>query len=299
MIRSLFLIVIIFITLIAPLSAVITIDTVAGVCGSLTVSQSTSLETSGTNLPRFGVNQTADYTYDGSQASILTNGRTQITRSSEVDRTDSNYYAAETLLSTDYMGLAEDTAGMINIQPNEPQNMCDSNNFLSGDATTGSYPISESYEGRTGVVMHNGGTYQSEVGLNDGDVHVSGAADIESGGYLYQNRIITSKKGFDKNATTLNLADTTTKNVIARTAINGEETAVHMTITSDYGTITPAYDDVIKVEEAEQPMSISADRVNETVSNSTIEVASNLTEVELPKESPGLADVSNQSIVRE
>lgn len=256
------------------------------------------METAGGNLPRFGVNQSADYTYDGSQTSVLTNGRTQFTRSTTVDQTDSNYYVGKTALSTDYMGLAEDTAGMINIQSNEPENMCDQNGMLSGGATSGSYPVSESFEGRTGVVFHDGGAYESEVGLNDGDVHLSGAADIESKGYLYQNKHITSMKGFDKNSTALNLATSETMHTIIRTAtVDGEE-EVHKRVTSEYSTITPAFDEVITAAATSEIIeSISAERLDETI-NETINETTNLTVEQTHPPSKGLAEISGQSIDR-
>ena len=295
----LFTITILCILFVTPSLAISTTTVEGSISGSISYSQCVSMETSGDNLPRFGVNQT-DYTYDGSQTSVLTNGRTQFTRTTTVDQTDSNYYVGKTGLSTDYMGLAEDTAGMINIQPNEPEQMCDQAGMLSGAATSGQYPVSETFEGRTGVVLHNGGAYESEVGLNDGDVHLSGAADITSKGYLYQNKRLTSMKGFDKNTTALNLQTSETMNAIIRTTtVDGEE-EVHKRVTSDYSTITPAFDEVI-TEAATSTIieSISADRVDETI-NETVNESVNLTPTELPDqshgESIGLQDLTNESI---
>lgn len=270
------------------------------ISGSISYHQCVSMETAGGNLPRFGVNQSADYTYDGSQTSVLTNGRTQFTRSTTVDQTDSNYYVGKTALSTDYMGLAEDTAGMINIQSNEPENMCDSEGFLAGTGTgTGAYPVSESFEGRTGVVFHDGGAYESEVGLNDGDVHLSGAADIESKGYLYQNKHITSMKGFDKNSTALNLATSETMHTIIRTTtVDGEE-EVHKRVTSEYSTITPAFDEVITAAATSEIInSISADRVDDTINGTENESANLTISEQTHPPSKGLAEISGQSIDR-
>lgn len=284
---------VIFSLFITPMTAVSTTTVEGAVSGSVTYCQKVSMETSGTGLPRFGANQSIDYTYDGSQTSVLTNGRTYFTRKTTVDQTDSNYYAGTTGLSTDYMALAEDTAGMMNIQSNEPENMCDQNNFLNGYGTSGQYPVSESFEGKTGVVLHAGGAYESEVGLNNGDVHLSGAADITSKGYLYQDKIVTSMKGFDKNATALNLATSETMHTVIRTATTGGEEEVHKRITSEYTTITPAFDEVLKSVTENAPLtSISADRVDEA--NLTSTTPSNQSH----RESKGLEEISGQSIVR-
>jgi len=281
----------------APAVSTTTIDVSAS--GSLTYSHATSLETSGDGLqwPVFGNNQTS-YTYDGSQASVLTSGHTTLEREVVIDQTSSNYIAGLTTVTGDYMINAEDTAGMINIQPNEPENMCDQGDLTIGSgATSGSYPYSESFEGRTGVILHAGGAYQSEVGLNDGDVHLSGAADIPEKGYLYQSKIVTSKKGFDKNATTMNLDTSETMNTIIRTAIKGDETEVHAKVVSKYTSIADAFDDVIEAETDNQSITtISAERVNETVKESIIEFEEPVNQTH--GESKGLAEISGQSIIR-
>ena len=269
------------------------------VSGSISYSHCVSMETSGGNMPRFGVNQTPDYTYDGSQASVLSMGTTAFTRSVKVDQTDSNYYAATTGVAGDYMINAEDTAGMINIQGNEPENMCDQAGMLSGSAESGQYPVSETFEGKTGVIIHGGGAYESEVGLNDADVHLSGAADITSKGYLYQDKRITSMKGFDKNSTDLNLATHESMNTIIRTALpDGAESEVHKRIVSDYTSIAGAFDEVIAAENSNTTVeSISEERLDEFTNETVTEPLVNETPV--MKESPGLADVANMSIVRE
>lgn len=244
--------------------------------GSMTYSHTVSMERgdNGLNWPAFGANNTGSpYTYDGSQTSVVTLGRTSMKRDAKIDHTSGNFYAAEGSVAGDYMINAEDTAGMLNIQPNEPEQMCDSEGFLAGTGATGSYPISESYEGKTGVIIHGGGVYESEIGLNDGDVHLSGASDIATKGYLYGNVHTTSMKGFDKNSTGLNAVTTEDINFIGRTAINGTEEEFHGYFTKDYKTFTDSYDDLIEdIEKKDSTTitSISAERINETVNESTI-----------------------------
>ena len=275
--------------------------------GSMTYNHVVSMERADgkLNWPVFGANNTGSpYTYDGSQVSVLTLGRSSLKRESKVDHTDSNFYAAQGTVAGDYMINAEDTAGMLNIQPNEPEQMCDSEGFFMGTGATGSYPVSESYEGKTGVIIHDGGVYESEVGLNDGDVHLSGASDIVTKGYLYGNVHSTSMKGFDKNSTGLNAVTTEDVNYIGRTAINGTEEEFHGYFKQDYATATIAYDalidEIVEKQKSNVITSISADRVNETVENSTIEFEeSNLTANQTHGESKGLEEISGQSIIRE
>lgn len=274
----------------------------------MTYSHTVSMERAdgGLNWPTFGANNTGSpYTYDGSQTSVLTLGRSSMKRESKIDQTSSNFYAAQGTVAGDYMINAEDTAGMLNIQPNEPEQMCDSEGFLAGSGATGSYPVSESYEGKTGVIIHGGGVYESEVGLNDGDVHLSGASDIVTKGYLYGNVHSTSMKGFDKNSTGLNAVTTEDINYKGGTAaIDGKEEEFHGYFTNDYATVTTAYDELIEELEEKQEStitSISADRVNESVENSTIEFEEpvNLTANQTHGESKGLEEISGQSIIRE
>lgn len=95
--------------------------------GSMTYSHTVSIERAdgGLKYPVFGTNNTGSpYTYDGSQTSVLTLGRSSMKRESKVDTTDSNFYAAQGSVAGDYMINAEDTAGMLNIQPNEPEQSC-------------------------------------------------------------------------------------------------------------------------------------------------------------------------------
>jgi len=280
-----------------------TID--ASSAGSITYSHCVSLETAGEGLkwPVFGGNQTS-YTYDGSQASVVSMGRTTIQREVVIDQTSSNYIAGLTTVTGDYMINAEDTAGMINIQPNIPENMCDqaSLGLIGSDGSSSSYPYSESFEGKTGVILHAGGAYQSMVGLNDGDVTLSGAADIPEKGYLYQSKIVTSKKGFDKNATTLNLDTSETMNAIVRSAIKSDETEVHAKVVSKYTSVANAFDSVIEAEATNQSVTtISAERVNETSEESIIEFEEpvNLTANQTHGESKGLEEISGQSIIRD
>lgn len=244
--------------------------------GSTTYSHTVSMERSndGLNWPLFGPNNTGSpYTYDGSQTSVVTLGRTSMKRESKVDTSSGNFYAAQGSVAGDYMINAEDTAGMLNIQPNEPESMCDSEGFLAGTGATGSYPVSESYEGKTGVIIHGGGVYESEVGLDDGNVHLSGASDIVTKGYLYGNVHTTSMKGFDKNSTGLNAEITEHVNAIGRTAVNGEEEEFHGYFTKDHDTFTDGYDELIEeiTKEPETVTSISADRVDETINSTTNE----------------------------
>lgn len=299
--RIIIFVILISLLIVTPSLAISTTTVEGSVSGSVTYCQKVSMEVSGDGLkwPAFGANATSDYTYDGSQASVLTNGKTSFTRTSTVDQSSSNYYAANTALATTNMGLAEDTAGMMNIQPNEPQNMCDASNFLVGEATSGSYPISETFEGATGVVLHEGGSYESEVGLNNGDVHLSGAADIESEGYLYQDKKVTSMKGFDKNSTGLNLLTSETLHTIIRTATVDNETEVHKRVTSDYTSIEPAFDEIIEEEESEDLLtSISTERLDEFINgtNTTVEVNATPTEY---GEARSLQSLINQTIIRE
>lgn len=276
--------------------------------GSMTYSHTVSIERAdgGLKYPVFGTNNTGSpYTYDGSQTSVLTLGRSSMKRESKVDTTDSNFYAAQGSVAGDHMINAEDTAGMLNIQPNEPEQMCDSEGFLAGSGATGSYPMSESYEGRTGVIIHGGGAYESEVGLNDGDVHLSGASDIVTKGYLYGNVHTTSMKGFDKNGTGLNAVTTEDINFIGRTAVNGTEEEFHGYFTKDYTSFTDAYDelidDIVAKQQTNVITSISAERVNESVENSTIEYEEpvNLTTNQTHGESKGLEEISDQSIIKD
>jgi hypothetical protein len=275
--------------------------------GSITYSHVVSMERAdgGLNWPTFGANNTGSpYTYDGSQTSVLTLGRSSMKRESKIDQTSSNFYAAQGSVAGDYMINAEDTAGMLNIQPNEPEQMCDSEGFLAGSGATGSYPVSESYDGKTGVIIHGGGVYESEVGLNDGDVHLSGASDIVTKGYLYGNVHSVSMKGFDKNSTGLNAVTTEDINYKGGTALNGTEEEFHGYFKQDYATATTAYDELIEeLEEKQESVitSISADRVNESVENSTIEYEEpvNLTANQTHGESKGLEEISGQSIIRD
>jgi hypothetical protein len=275
--------------------------------GSITYSHVVSMERAdgGLNWPAFGANNTGSpYTYDGSRTSVLTLGRSSMKRESKIDQTSSNFYAAQGSVAGDYMINAEDTAGMLNVQPNEPEQMCDSEGFLAGSGATGSYPVSESYEGKTGVIIHGGGVYESEVGLNDGDVHLSGASDIVTKGYLYGNVHSTSMKGFDKNSTGLNAVTTEDINYKGGTALNGTEEEFHGYFTNDYATVTTAYDELIEELEEKQEStitSISAERVNETFEESIIEFEEpvNLTANQTHGESKGLEEISGQSIIRE
>ena len=260
--------------------------------GSMTYSHTVSMERAdgGLNWPAFGANNTGSpYTYDGSQTSVLTLGRSSMKRESKVDTTDSNFYAAQGSVAGDYMINAEDTAGMLNIQPNEPEQMCDSEGFLVGSGTTGSYPVSESYEGKTGVIIHGGGVYESEVGLTDGDVHLSGVSDITTKGYLYGNVHTTSMKGFDKNGTGLNAVTTEDINFIGRTAIDGKEEEFHGYFTKDYESFTDAYDelidDIVAKQQTNVITSISAERVNETEEDTTNETTNaSINETEITNE---------------
>lgn len=302
-----FIIFVIIISIIigAPAYAVSTTTVDATSSGSLTYSHCISMETAngGLQWPTFGHNQTS-YTYDGSQASVLTMGRSTLERQVNIDQTDSNYMAGMTTVTGDYMINAEDTAGMINIQPNIPEDSCDREGFLNGSGTTtGSYPYSENFEGKTGVILHAGGAYQSEVGLNDANVHLSGAADIPEKGYLYQSKIINSMKGFDKNSTGLNLDTSESMNIIARTAIKSDETEVHAKVVSEYTSIGTAFDDVIEAEAVNQfTTTISEERIDDELPNSTIEVneTANLTPTNSTYgEAPSLEELANQSIMRE
>ena len=142
------------------------------------------------------------------------------------------------------------------------------------------------------------------TGLNDGDVHLSGASDIVTKGYLYGNVHSTSMKGFDKNSTGLNAVTTEDINYKGGTALNGTEEEFHGYFTNDYATVTTAYDELIEELEEKQEStitSISADRVNESVENSTIEYEEpvNLTANQTHGESKGLEEISGQSIIRD
>ncbi|HOJ97599.1 MAG TPA: hypothetical protein PK024_12270, partial [Methanospirillum sp.] len=121
--------------------------------GSISYSHVVSMERANDKLnwPVFGANNTGSpYVYDGSQTSVLTLGRSSMKRESKVDQSTGNFYASQSAVAGDSMINAEDTAGMMNIQPNTPEQMCDSEGFLSGTgAASGNYPVSESYEGRT------------------------------------------------------------------------------------------------------------------------------------------------------
>ena len=111
-------------------------------------------------------------------------------------------------------------------------------------------------------------------------------------------------KGFDKNSTGLNAVTTEDVNYIGRTAVNGTEEEFHGYFTNDYATVTTAYDELIEELEEKQEStitSISAERVNESVENSTIEFEEpvNLTANQTHGESKGLEEISDQSIIKD
>ena len=73
---------------------------------------------------------------------------------------------------------------------------------------------------------------------------------------------------------------------------------MHKRVTSDYSTITPAFDEVITAAaESEIIESISAERLDETI-NETVNESVNLTVEENRTPSKGLAEISGQSIDR-
>ena len=106
-------------------------------------------------------------------------------------------------------------------------------------------------------------------------------------------------KGFDKNSTALNLATSETMHTIIRTTtVDGEE-EVHKRVTSEYSTITPAFDEVITAAaESEIIESISAERLDDTINGTENESANLTISEQTHPPSKGLAEISGQSIDR-
>ncbi|OQA54043.1 MAG: hypothetical protein BWY45_02729 [Euryarchaeota archaeon ADurb.Bin294] len=264
--------------IVVPVMAASSSFLLAGTAGSISLQQCSSQINADKGIMKFGSNNSTQYTEDNSQASILTNGRTYVQRETKIDQSSGNFYASETKLATDYMGIAEDTAGMMNILPNEPENMCDSQGLLS-DGTSGSsgqYPVSESYEGRTGAIFHDGGTYSSEVGLLDGDVHLKSEVYSENKAIQYMNVHTNSKKGFNRSNDELNLATYEDINYVGTTVNQKtrEDETLDQVAEHNYGSYVDAFAEILAEKEYEATKvvsSISADRVNETV-NETVNI---------------------------
>lgn len=225
--------------------------------------------------PLWGPNASSDYTYDGSQSSIITNSQTAVSDKLRLDQSSSNNYAKQLSMGTNGMGIAEDTVGMMNIQPNEPESQCDRDGFLAGGEGSGSYPVSESLEGKTGAVFHNGGVYSSEVGLDDATVHLKGDTYATNHAIAYTDMIITSKKGFDKSSDNQNTETFVHTHEKAATAdlINGTEQDLEYNRTIDYTSAVNNFNEVLETVIQTKTEGISEERLEEFINETVNQTA--------------------------
>lgn len=160
--------------------------------GSIAVKSSEMTEVSN-NLLRFGTSNDS-YLQNGRSAAILTLGR------SGIQKDDQN-----TKVETLGMLNAFDAAGLFSTQTHIPETICDAENFIPGENTTGQsrYPETQTAEILTGTMGSGEGTsYESQVVVNGKTIGVSSRATTPSG-YLMHAARGTMLAGQDKNSSLL------------------------------------------------------------------------------------------------
>ncbi len=225
-------------------------------------------------LMRFGSNNSTAYQYDGSSTTILTlEGQSYIEHDSSAEASLANIYGSQTHVETTGIAQVEHSAGTLGVKSHVPETLCDSNGFL--DATMGGsagrYPMTQTFEGRIGGTI-NRGVYESEVGLNDAEVHLKGTSTAADG-FIYGNALASVKKGFDKNSNEQNSAYDTHVDAVARA---NSTQGLNALVQFKWLDVTDIYDEILESEVTNESVtSISKERleefVNETEVNETTE----------------------------